>query len=165
MPCLHYTTCCCTRTVQRWLSTSLADYRRWWLCYLTIMSSFLLLPPTAFRYSLMAIRRARLAVLTIALVFWHCWEEHLASMLFWQHPRVHLWQTFCRSWLYLEVWSGGVTVEALGLQFSRLRVWLPAILLFSNYLGQVVHTRAYVTSSIIWYQSQGSNVLWLRRWT
>jgi len=40
-------------------------------------------------------------------------------------------------------WLCGVMVNALGLQLKRSWVWLPAVLLSGNNLGQVVHTYAH----------------------
>jgi len=43
---------------------------------------------------------------------------------------------------------------------KRSRVQLPAVSLSGNNLGQIVHTHVPLSpSSIIWYQSRGSDVL------
>jgi len=62
-------------------------------------------------------------------------------------------------------WPGGVMVSAyVGLRLERSRVQLPAEPLSGNDLGQVVHTHVPLSpSSIIWYQSHGSDALRLGR--
>lgn len=55
----HFTTCCCTRKVPRWLSILLEGCRRWLPSCPGTMSSFLPLQLTVFRFWLMAIKRAR----------------------------------------------------------------------------------------------------------
>ena len=52
----------------------------------------------------------------------------------------------------------------VGLRLEGSRVQLPAVPLSGNDLGQVVHTHVPLSpSSIIWYQSRGSDVLRLGR--
>ena len=55
-------------------------------------------------------------------------------------------------------------VHDVGLRLERSRVQLPAVPLSDNDLRQVVHTHVPLSpSSIIWYQSRGSDVLRLGR--
>ena len=71
-----------------------------------------------------------------------------------------------RELLYTILWLGGVMVRALavGLRLERLRLQLSAVPLSGNDLGQVVHTHVSLSpSSIIWYQSQGNDILRLGR--
>jgi len=63
-----------------------------------------------------------------------------------------------------SVWPGGVVVVVSDLRLNRSRVGLLTIALSGNNLGQVVHTLVPLSpSSIIWYWSQGSDVLQLGR--
>ena len=58
-------------------------------------------------------------------------------------------------------WSNGY---GIGLRLERSRVQRPAEPLSGDNLGQVVHTHVPLSpSSIIWYQSWGSDVLRLGR--
>ena len=65
------------------------------------------------------------------------------------------------------MWPGGIKVKAMACDSMRLerpRVQLQAEPLSGNDLGQVVHTHVPLSpSSIIWYQSRGSDVLPLGR--
>jgi len=110
------------------------------------------------------------------------WAWHRVTSLVWSTPLL-LHQTTTLAWslknanccqspplitsltgfipCQLKVWRSG---EGVGSRLERLRVQLPAVPLSGNDLGQVVHTHVPLSpSSIIWYQSRGSDVLRLGR--
>jgi len=67
--------------------------------------------------------------------------------------------TICR----MIVWLGGVMVRALHLHLKRSRIWVPAILLADNNLGQVVHACASVTKQYNVVPVNSSDALRLQR--